>query len=203
MSQFSRRARWLRDLFPASVIPQQVDPNVVSDDVSLVQQYDGGGIGMALATFPTVRDGDVLDVADVIVEPELATREWITRSGINVNTELCVLATGLYARILGVSCIIADGGSPTRFTLVVGAPTGTGLSEHRQNITATIPEIFNQVNALPLAFDIIPPGFQLNASQVGGLAATQIRVDVTWIVAPIGAIIIGTSRSGMQPGVAN
>lgn len=43
MSQFSRRAKWLNILFPASVAPQVVGPDRVSEDVSLVQQYDGGG----------------------------------------------------------------------------------------------------------------------------------------------------------------
>lgn len=43
MSLFSRRARWLNVLFPASVAPAKQAPGDLSNDVSLVQQYDGGG----------------------------------------------------------------------------------------------------------------------------------------------------------------
>jgi len=43
LSQFSRRARWLNQVFPASRAPQTSDPNSVSDDVSLTQPYDGSG----------------------------------------------------------------------------------------------------------------------------------------------------------------
>lgn len=45
MVDFSRRARWLNVLFPASSAPQVQDPGVRSNDVSLVQPYDGGGYG--------------------------------------------------------------------------------------------------------------------------------------------------------------
>ena len=46
MSQFSKRAPWLNLLFPQSVAPQVRDPSVVSDDVSLIQPYDGGGYAL-------------------------------------------------------------------------------------------------------------------------------------------------------------
>lgn len=45
MSQFSRRARWLNVLFPQSKAPVVTDPFRRSDEVSLVQPYDGGGFG--------------------------------------------------------------------------------------------------------------------------------------------------------------
>lgn len=47
MSQFSRRARWLNIFFPQSVAPAEQDPGVRSDDVSLVQPYDGGGFPLS------------------------------------------------------------------------------------------------------------------------------------------------------------
>jgi len=203
LSQFSRRARWLAQLFTPSVTPNLVNPTSLSDDVSLVQQYDGGGIGMAEATFPPQRDADVDATPEIITEPEVGTREYITRAGITVNTELAVLASGLYARILGVTCMLDASASPTNFNMTVGAPTSVGLSDHRQNITASVPEIFAVPNAIPLAFDIVPPGFQLNAWTRGGLSGTKVQIDITWIVAPIGAIIIGTRGTGMNAGVAS
>lgn len=50
MTQFSRRAKWLNILFPASSAPQVTDPGDRSDDVSLVQQYTGGGWGFGVRT---------------------------------------------------------------------------------------------------------------------------------------------------------
>jgi len=58
MSQFSRRARWLNTLFPASVAPQVRDPGQRSDDVSLVQPYDGGGYGYQTAPAEWFRSFD-------------------------------------------------------------------------------------------------------------------------------------------------
>jgi len=57
LSQFSRRATWLNILFPASVAPQTRDPGQRSDDVSLVQPYDGGGFGFAHSDHLVVTTG--------------------------------------------------------------------------------------------------------------------------------------------------
>ena len=54
MTDFSRRARWLNALFPASTAPQIQDPGSRSDDVSLVQPYDGGGYGFPGSLRPMV-----------------------------------------------------------------------------------------------------------------------------------------------------
>lgn len=45
MAGFARAAEWLRRIFPPSVNPGTRFPDIVSDDVQLVQQYDAGGIG--------------------------------------------------------------------------------------------------------------------------------------------------------------
>jgi len=193
LSQFSRRAKWLNELFPPSVAPVVSDPTRRSDDVSLVQQYDGGALGISPATFPD--DPSVLGIALEINEPEMGIREFLTVIGISTITDLLVLPDGLYARIFGATHFLVAGAAPSDVFFDVRPPTGTGVGNHIALFSHVMVGTTGRIST-PLAQDIIPPGHQLNWQQINGSAATQYRLTLNWVVAPIGAIIISTRGQG-------
>jgi len=197
LSQFSRRARWLQDLFTPSVAPHGADPSVVSDDVSLVTQYDGGGIGFSKPSFPAQRDGDAVGVGVplLIESPEVAIRSYLTGSGINVSTDLYVMPTGLYARFLLISTNLNDGITPTKNWFTLDVPTGTPGGGFQANLTNIDILSTSQVTARGLLCSILPPGMMLKFHHRTGDIDTQIRIGVIWIVAPVGSIIINTGVS--------
>jgi len=198
LSQFSRRARWLQDIFTPSVAPHQQDPSVVSDDVSLVQQYDGGGIGVVEPSFPAQRDGEAVGagVPLLIESPEVSIRSYLTAKGININSDMYSLPTGLYARFLLLSTNLNDGTSPSTQNFSINQPTGTPGGGFQANMTHIETVIGNLVTARGLMCNILPPGMMIKAHHTGGNASTQIRVGIVWIVAPVGMIIIDTGTSG-------
>jgi len=198
LSLFSRRARWLQELFPASVAPKVRDPSSVSDDVSLVQQYDGGGVGFPIPTFPPVTAGPATFTATV---PEVGIREFLTTVGIATSTDLILMPTGLYARILSITAVISAGTTPSGFHIDARPPTGSGIGDHIAYITHEMSVLKSVRSALPLATDLILPGHQVNAVQSGGASGTIIRLAFYWIVSPIGAIIISTGGQGGKTGI--
>lgn len=199
MSQFSRRARWLRQLFTQSVSPAQSDPSVVSDDVSLVQTYDGGGVGISEPTFPPERDGDTLTDALLIDQPEVAIRDYVSRIGITTISDMYLMSPDVYARILMISTQLIAGTTPTQQFFDMRPPSGSGVSEHITLISANYAVVPAGVRIpYPLFNDLILPGMQLNWNQLTGAAATQVRITIAWIVAPVGAVILPIGRSSDQ-----
>jgi len=198
LSQFSRRARWLQDLFTPSVAPHRQDPSVLSDDVSLVQAYDGGGIGVVPPSFPAQRDGEAVGagVPLLIEAPEVSIRSYLTAKGIAINSDMYSLPTGLYARILLLSTNLNDGTTPTTQNFSVNQPTGTPGGGFQANLTHISASVGNPVTARGLMCSILPPGMMIKAHHTGGAADTQIRVGLVWIVAPVGMIILSTGTSG-------
>lgn len=194
MTQFSRRARWLNFIFPQSVSPAQVDPATRSDDVSLVQQYDGGALGFNKPSFPD--DPSVLGEPLIITEPEVAIREFLTVVGITTITDMVQMPTGLYARVFAASHKLVAGTKPALTFMELGAPTDSGVSEHRVMFTNGHTNVGNTRKAFRLVTDIIPPGMQLDVINLTGAADTQYRVSLAWVVAPVGAIIISTKGNG-------
>lgn len=105
MSQFSRRSRWLNALFPASVAPQSSDPGSVSDDVSLVQPYDGSGW------------------------PIPARNTWITQilsvAGVNTSTVLLLVPPGFVYRLFAASvfnAVLPTGGAQLVLRDLISVP---------------------------------------------------------------------------------
>lgn len=194
MSQFSRRAKWLNQLFPPSVAPVVSDPSSRSDDVSLVQQYDGGALSFAEATFPA--DPSPLGTALAIGEPEIGIRDFLSVIGIVTSTDMIVLPTGLYARIFGVTVLLFAGLVPEHGFLDLRPPTGSGVGDHIALLTQDSGNFGNFRKAQLLNQDIIPPGHQVNWQQINGDAATQMRITISWCVAPVGAIIISSNGNG-------
>jgi len=153
-------------------------------------------MAIAEATFPD--DPSPLGTPLQITEPEVSIRDFLTVIGITSVTDMFALPSGLYARILGLTTILIAGTTPDNFFLEVTAPTGSGVSDHVAILTQNISGVRTDRVPLRVNFDIIPPGMQVNAESLVGVAATQIRVTFLMIVAPVGAIIIGTR--GDAPG---
>lgn len=198
MSQFSRRARWLNQIFVPSVAPTTADPSVVSDDVSLVQTYDGGAIGIANPSFPLIRDGAAAGagVPLLIESPEVAIRAYLSPVGININGDMFSLPTGLYARILAFNTNLNAGLSPTAQWETVNVPTGTPGGGFQVNITKRKVVTVSIAESRGLMFNLLPPGMMLKSHHTNGDASTQLRHQMLWIVAPVGMIIINSSTSG-------
>lgn len=201
MSQFSRRARWLQQIFTPSVVPTVTDPTIVSDDVSLVQQYDGGALGIAEPSFPAERDGDADPDPLVILGPEVAIRDYVSKTGINTVSDMYQMPSGLYARIFAMTTILVAGSSPAQWFVSMQAPTGSGVSNHSILVTPNYNAISGSRIPRAMTTTILPPGMQLNMHVVTGNASTQVRLSILWIVAPIGAIIINSSGYGASSGV--
>lgn len=119
MSQFSRRAKWLDFLFPASSLPRTKDPGDVSEDVSLVQLYDGGGVAV-----PPMEEwffGPVL-------------------SGVGVAKTTAVLSVpvGKVYRLFGASCFTLQGIGPKVSLVVSQAAASGGVVLSRETVAPAV-----------------------------------------------------------------
>ncbi len=168
MSQFSRRSRWLNFLFPASKAPQSSDPGSVSDDVSLVQPYDGSGWGI----------------------PE--SSQWLTRGdspvGITGDTDILTVPAGSVYRLFGAFGFKLLGAASTWQIFVgdlVSTPNLFCLLAEEQNTGAGIsgshPAEFNRAI-------VIPAGLVIRIQHFGGDVATQNRYGIYGCIAPIGTV---------------
>lgn len=187
MSQFSRRARWLNALFPSSVAPQRTDPSVVSEDVSLVQQYDAGGMAFEQATFPPIHDTATGPLE--IRQPEVSIRDFQTVVGITTVSDLFNLDQNLVARIYGCSITVTDGIGAERVFLQVTAPTGSGVGAHVYMFSESLNTVSNPGDLRRFNNDpILLPDMQLNLFFSSGDALSTARVSVCMCVAPVGTV---------------
>jgi len=201
LSQFSRRARWLQRLFPPSVLPGRSDPSIVSDDVSLVQTYDAGGLGLE-PIFPPERDGDANTDPLIITEPEVAIRDYATKIGITAISDMYQMGPGVYARILGLTVRILAGTTGNQWFLDLTAPTDSGIGNHQSLVTPNLQVMASLPVPIAVWNDIIPSGMQLNCNSLVGSATLQHRITIAWVVAPIGSIIM-SSRGGFTQRTTN
>ena len=171
MTQFSRRARWLNSIFPASVVPQVQDPAVVSDDVSLVQPYDGGGIALSRGS---------------------AFHRFDTTSGASGETGV-IFTTGEeeVARIYAAQVFsIALGAAIPNCELVISPVLG--------NVACAITEVAVAPAVSDLAHEflmkgagglMVPPEHEIQYSYEGGTAvSTLLSFTVYAVIAPIGSV---------------
>jgi len=161
MSGFTRAAPWLRQLFTPSKTAQP-NPDRLSDDVSLVQPYDGGG-------WPLPPGGEwALQV--------------VTAAGAAADSVLVSVNANEIARILAVSFGRNAGVHPTLAVDVLVQQTFTvGLSAHVVSTTAI-------QTLLPISTPIIGPGHVLRGRHFGGDAATVIDWEVYFVRAPLGTV---------------
>jgi len=162
MSKFVRPSAWLRQLFTASRT-EHVAPSTVSNDVSLVQPFDGSGWGLpdAGSWFLSV----------------------VSAAGAKVETELLVVPANTIVRLLAISAsrgagaafnaqaqVKPQGGSPTPFTSFVAVPN-TG-----------------DRRALQVYCPILGPGSILQGAHEGGDASSTCGFNVYYCQAPIGTV---------------
>ena len=187
MSQFSRRARWLQQLFTPSVAPTTKDPTQRSDDVSLVQAYDGGGLAIAKTTFPPEHDASGVPLE--IRQPEVSIRDFKSKVGITTVSDLFNLGDDLVARIWAANFTLTDGIGAEINYLTVTAPTGFGVGNHLWVFSDPFNNVSSPGDQRRFNHDpILPPGMQLNFFSTGGDASSSGRLTIAMIVAPIGTV---------------
>ena len=187
MSQFSRRARWLKQLFTPSVSPATQDPTQRSDDVSLVQQYDGGGLAIADTIFPVIHDASGAPLE--IREPEISIRDFQSKVGITTVSDLFNLGDDLVARIWAANFTLTAGIGAEINYLTVTAPTGSGVGNHLWVFSNPFNNVTSPGDQRRFIHDpILPPGMQMNFFSTGGDASSSGRLTIAMIVAPVGTV---------------
>jgi len=167
LSQFSRRARWLNRLFTASVAPQTSDPSSVSDDVSLVQPYDGSG-------WPIPTNTSWIQQFDTAV-------------GISVQTDLFTIPEGFVYRLFGAS----------GFAIIQPSPNGIFFVKDKISTPNTAVNISGNIDFSLFVGNhraelnqaiVIPAGLILAFDYTGGAAGTQMRVSIYGALCPEGTV---------------
>jgi len=166
LSLFSRRARWLNALFPASVAPQVSDPGSVSDDVSLVQPYDGGGIG--------------------IPNPDSMSINFVTTPGA-AGSQVVIpqLPDDEYVRIIVAGFALLVGGVPLMNLLATsqgGAGPTIAYSREMQGNGIGRTDVFLDVPP------ILPPGHGLLFNWAAGTGTTSVNIMFLFIRVPVGTV---------------
>lgn len=166
MSQFSRRAKWLNALFPASVLPQASDPGVVSDDVSLVQQYDGGSWPI-----PAIEDwffGPFISVA-----------------GATGSTQIFQVPEDQVLRIFSIHVFTVINNQAPAAPIISPDLTG-GVLINDPVITDPVAQ---GTTCFPLNRAIVaPPGSFIRGDHFGGSPTTQLSWSMYGCLAPLGSV---------------
>lgn len=190
MSQFSRRAKWLNALFPASVAPQITDPGDVSSDVSLVQQYDAGGLGFSQMTYPAEFVANATALPLTINTPEMSIRDIRTAIGAVVASDFFIIGPDVVCRLYGLGFVRTGGvgTSVTQFRVI--APAGSGISEHQIMLTENVDTVAlpNPLRVTPPLYPLLLPGTMIMMQHNTGDAATQYRCTFYMCIAPLGTI---------------
>ncbi len=161
MTRFSRRAGWLTQLFTPSVVPTTRFPDRVSEDVSLVAPYDGGGWGIP----------DPSEFMTRVLSATIAAGNTTLRT--NLDTDIM--------RILAISASLAAGAPPavTAQVLVPGAGFSCVISD---NLV-----INANAQVLPgLRCPIVCPTGVLEVRHTGGDAATIVEYILYAATLPLG-----------------
>lgn len=162
MSRFTRPAGWLRQLFTPSQT-ESPNPGLLSDDVSLVQPYDGGG-------YPTFAPGQ-WGVKVVSVTAATGEIPLLTTASNELARLLCLSAT-LVAGVAAKCTAVVDTGGPS------------GVIECAEEVTTPAA---GQI-LVPLAIPIMGPSHILSGNHSGGDAATIIHWRLYFCVAPLGSV---------------
>lgn len=160
MSGFVRPAPWLRRLFtPSQTAP--VNPIEVSDDVSLIQPYDGGG-------YP-------------LFDPSQWSSEVVSVAGAAATTVLYTVGAESVVRLLAAAGILSAGVVGSLHLRVEAGAISLAISP---NVATPAVE---QVN-LPLQCPVIGPGHIISGRHFGGGAATVVTWRLYLVEAPLGTV---------------
>jgi len=161
MSGFVRPANWLRHLFTSSQTGP-VNPTEVSDDVSLIQPYDGGG-------YP-------------LFDPGEWAKDSTSATGAAKTTALFSVPDDKIARILSASIVHTAGVAPDVYFRVETPQFSMGISE---NLTALADA---EDQGFQIHSPIIGPGHNLVGRHFGGDGSTVIIFRLYLCVVPIGTV---------------
>jgi len=172
LSQFSRRARWLNIFFPQSVAPASRDPGRLSDDVSLVQQYDGGGYGFAAEV-----EEEFIDVTQAV-------------AGASGAYLLLQIPDDEILKILGCDSITQGGNAPTDAQITV-QPTTPGGQPVSISQSEGLSAIGAQFTSWTFHAGVYGPDLDVQFRFSGGNAGTITRTKMYFKRAPLGTVFIG------------
>lgn len=161
MSQFVRPAPWLRHLFTPSKT-RAVNPSEISEDVSIVQPYDGSG-------WPLMPEGEW-------------GKSFVTVAIAAADTELLATNNREIARILAVSVARNAGVNPVCYVSVEVGGT------ERIALTARFTPTDGIQTPFTLVSPIIGPNQVLIGHHLGGDAATVVAWRLYAVVVPIGTV---------------
>jgi len=158
VSQFTRPASWLRQLFTPSQTSQP-NPGQLSNDVSLVQPYDGGGYPLGGL------DGIVLITSTVAAA---------------LTTTLFTNNSNTIARVLALTAQSIAGTAPVCNFRVFNPTTACVITESLL-LTANF-------RSFPTTCPIIMPGHGLSGRYISGNASTQVQYTFHVCFAPVGSV---------------
>ncbi len=149
------------------MIPQIQDPALVSDDVSLVQPYDGGGYGFAdPSTF--------------------CTRTAIPTAGATGGEIIITTGPDEIFRLMGADVAQIAGARPAAHIIVIDKG-GSGESVAITQDFGTPP--IGRIDAFPRFIGLtVGPSCVLNGQWTGGDVLTQITFGVYGFRAPLGTV---------------
>jgi len=163
MSDFTRPAPWLRQLFTPSKT-ESANPGKLSNDVSLTHPYDGGG-------WP-------------LTDPNSWATRVVTAAVALADTVLVTTGENEIFRILAVSAQVSAGVHPDMFVDISTATFAVGISAQQDG--ASPPPAPTNAQAFFLTTPIMGPSQSLRGKHLNGDAATVVDWRVYGVIAPIG-----------------
>lgn len=159
--KFARRAGWLTELFTPSVTPPTRFPDQYSNDVSLIQPYDGGGWGMINSEAYITQAANVAGASGTLTIKDIAPENIF--------------------RFLSAAVILTAGVAPS---VVLEIFTIDG--SRSQSISSLVTPNGARWTTFDLIPPIIGPNHRIRAPWAGGDAATVITVSLFGPEIPLG-----------------
>lgn len=163
MIPFSRRARWLANLFTPSVTPTTKFPDRYSNDVSLVQPYDAGGW--------------------LLESPDNFVRQVTGVVGVSGTVPIVTVPDDSVYRLVTAAVIGLAGVMPNTFLEVLTNVNSMAISGVIVANTSTWVRI-------PTPVMVFPPGLVIRGSWDTGDAATQVVFSLYGTTVPQGVTFV-------------
>lgn len=147
--------------------PQTHDPSLVSDDVQLVQPYDGSGWGL------NSNIAESIQVFDSLV-------------GTTQDSEMFIVPPDRVFRLLAVSFFLIAGADPSQIYLICSIPL---VANRNVAVTEMVTTLTSAARAMPSSHTpILLPGTRVRNLHAFGDGLTQTRAEIYIVDAPIGTV---------------
>jgi len=168
MSSFVRPADWLRQLFTQSRT-EPSNPSRVSEDVSLVQPFDGSGWGMVMPD----------QIVSETPNPAAASGVLLLRTTGKRNI----------GRILAASVELFAGVTPGHIGISMRLAGAMGVNDE-VGIAVPLTTFGGAImkNGFNITSPIIPPDFEVLGTWAGGDAATVLIFQLALVEVPLGTV---------------